>query len=174
MTPDAPLTAAWGGALYFLERALIGNRRTPWWGVGVCVGLGMLSKYTIALLAPATLLFILLDPGSRRWLWQPGPYVAALVATLFFSPVIVWNALNDWASFAFQGTGRLEASLDFSLHVLLGSILLLLTPVGIASAGDSVFLAGQSVSPGHSLAGGSTDGLYCHLHVSAPVDIRRV
>jgi dolichol-phosphate mannosyltransferase len=139
MTPDAPLTAAWGGALYFLERALIGNRRAAWWGVGVCVGLGMLSKYTIALLAPATLLFILLDPGSRRWLWQPGPYVGALVATLFFSPVIVWNALNDWASFAFQSTGRLEASLDFSLHVLLGSILLLLTPVGIASVATQFF-----------------------------------
>lgn len=143
MTPDAPLTAAWGGALYFLERALIGNRRTAWWGVGVCVGLGMLSKYTIALLAPATLLFILLDPGSRRWLWQPGPYVAALVATLFFSPVIVWNALNDWASFAFQSTGRLEASWDFSLHVLLGSILLLLTPVGIASVATQFFSRGN-------------------------------
>ena len=112
MTPDAPLTAAWGGALYFLERALIGNRRAAWWGVGVCVGLGMLSKYTIALLAPATLLFILLDPGSRRWLWQPGPYVAALVATLFFSPVIVWNALNDWASFAFQSTGRMSVAAE--------------------------------------------------------------
>jgi dolichol-phosphate mannosyltransferase len=143
MTPDAPLTAAWGGALYFLERALIGNRRAAWWGVGVCVGLGMLSKYTIALLAPATLLFILPDPGSRRWLWQPGPYVAALVATLFFSPVIVWNALNDWASFAFQSTGRLEASLDFSLHVLLGSILLLLTPVGIASVATQFFSRGN-------------------------------
>lgn len=34
MTPDAPLTAAWAGALYFLERALIGERREAWLGVG--------------------------------------------------------------------------------------------------------------------------------------------
>jgi len=27
MTPDAPLTAAWAAALYFLERALIGEAR---------------------------------------------------------------------------------------------------------------------------------------------------
>lgn len=134
MTPDAPLTAAWSGGLYFLERALIGERRNAWLGVGLCVGLGMLSKYTIALLAPATLLFLTLDPSSRRWLWRPQPYVAVVLAGLFFSPVIYWNILNEWSSFAFQGARRLEASFDFSLHILLASILLLLTPVGFAIA----------------------------------------
>ena len=36
MTPDAPLTAAWAAALYFLERALIGGRPGPG-GERVCV-----------------------------------------------------------------------------------------------------------------------------------------
>jgi len=134
MTPDAPLTAAWSGGLYFLERALIGERRNAWLGVGLCVGLGMLSKYTIAMLAPATLLFLALDPSSRRWLWRPEPYVAVLLAGLLFSPVVYWNILNEWSSFAFQGPRRLGAPLDFSLHILLGSILLVLTPVGLAVA----------------------------------------
>ena len=49
MTPDAPLTAAWAGALYFLYRALIKDQARAWWGAGVCLGLGLLSKYTIAL-----------------------------------------------------------------------------------------------------------------------------
>jgi dolichol-phosphate mannosyltransferase len=134
MTPDAPLTAAWSGGLYFLERALIGERRSAWLGVGLCVGLGMLSKYTIVLLAPPTLLLLLLDTSLRRWLWRPEPYLAVLLAGLLFSPVVYWNVLNDWASFAFQGARRLEASFDFSLHILLASILLLLTPVGLAIA----------------------------------------
>ncbi len=134
MTPDAPLTAAWAGALYFLERALIGNRRSAWWGVGLCMGFGLLSKYTIALLAPATLAFILLDPSLRRWLRDPLPYMAALIATLIFSPVLIWNFHNDWASFAFQGTRRLEEPMQFSLHLLIGSILVLLTPVGLVAA----------------------------------------
>ena len=117
MTPDAPLTAAWAGTLAFLERALIGNRREAWLGVGLCMGLGMLSKYTIVLLGPATLLFILLDPGLRRWLWQPWPYLAVLIATLVFSPVILWNVLNDWASFSFQGARRFqEIDEVFSSH----------------------------------------------------------
>ena len=134
MTPDAPLTAAWAGALYFLERALIGERREAWLGVGLCMGFGMLSKYTIALLGPATLLFVLLDPGLRRWLWQPWPYLAALIAAMIFSPVVIWNFLNDWASFSFQGEQRLEKPMHFSLPMLMGSIVVMLTPVGLVAA----------------------------------------
>ena len=51
ITPDAPLYAAWAGCLYFLERALVADNRRAWCGVGLCIGLGMLAKYTIALLA---------------------------------------------------------------------------------------------------------------------------
>ncbi len=61
MTPDAPLYAAWGGCVYFLERALVAQKRRAWWGVGCCMGLGMLSKYTIILLGPATVAFLLAD-----------------------------------------------------------------------------------------------------------------
>ena len=134
MTPDAPLTAAWAAALYFLERALIGGRRAAWLGAGIAIGIGMLSKYTIALLGPATLLLVLLDPELRRWLRDPLPYLAALIALLVFSPVIVWNWQNGWASFAFQGSERVQESTRFSLHFLLGTILVLLTPVGILAA----------------------------------------
>ena len=139
MTPDAPLTAAWSGALFFLERALIDERRTAWLGVGLCIGLGMLSKYTIALLGPATLIFILLDPGLRRWLWQPWPYLAAAISAAIFSPVVIWNFLNDWASFSFQGQQRLEQPMHFSLPILIGSILVLLTPVGLVAASRTLF-----------------------------------
>lgn len=130
MTPDAPLTASWAGALYFLQRALLGERRHAWWGVGLCVGLGMLSKYTIALLGPATILFVLMDRRLWYWLRQPGPYISAAVAAAVFSPVIIWNAQNQWASFAFQSVRRLEEKAEFGLPLLIGSLLLLITPFG--------------------------------------------
>ena len=133
MTPDAPLTAAWAAALYFLERALLGEQRTAWLRVGICFGLGLLSKYTIALLGPATILFMLLDPRSRTWFRRSSPYVAALAAAVLFSPVIIWNAQHDWASFMFQGPQRLQAAPRFSLFHLLASIMVLLTPVGVAA-----------------------------------------
>ncbi|WFS04829.1 glycosyltransferase family 39 protein [Rhizobium tumorigenes] len=134
MTPDVPLTAAWAGALYFLERALVANRRNAWWGVGVCAGLGMLSKYTIALLGPAALIFMLIDPRARRWLMRPQPYLAAATALFLFSPVIYWNATHGWASFAFQSTQRLADTPAFSSPALVASVALLLTPLGLIVA----------------------------------------
>jgi dolichol-phosphate mannosyltransferase len=131
MTPDAPLFAAWAASLYFLERALIAQEARAWRWIGVCLGLAMLSKYPAALLAAATLLFILIEPKSRQWLLRPEPYVAGVTALIIFSPVLFWNMQNNWMSFAFQGADRWSGSHRFSFHVLLGSILLLLTPMGL-------------------------------------------
>ncbi|MGD9922101.1 MAG: glycosyltransferase family 39 protein [Pseudorhodoplanes sp.] len=134
MTPDAPLTVAWAGALFFLERALIGSRRNAWCGVGICIGLGMLSKYTIALLGPAMLLFMLIDKQAREWLKRPEPYFAAVLALLIFSPVIYWNLVNGLASFAFQSTRRMEGMFQFSLPILIFHASALLTPPGLIAA----------------------------------------
>jgi dolichol-phosphate mannosyltransferase len=128
MTPDAPLCAAWAGCLYFLERALLARDRRAWWWAGLCLGIGMLSKYTIALLGLGTFIFLVVDKRSRDWLFRPNPYVAAVIALILFSPVLLWNVGNDWASFAFQGSSRWSGKYVFSLHVLIGSIFLLLTP----------------------------------------------
>ena len=129
ITPDAPLTACWAGALYFLALALLRENARAWIGLGVCLGVGMLSKYTIALLGPATLLFIALDAPSRRWLRHPAPHAAVLLSVAIFSPVIIWNARHHWASFAFQSTDRVAEASRFSTHELLAAVLALLTPV---------------------------------------------
>jgi len=77
------------------------------------------------------LIFLLVDKRSRRWLSRPDPYVAAVIALIVFLPVLLWNMRNDWVSFAFQGSSRWSGRYIFSLHVLIGSILLLLTPTGV-------------------------------------------
>jgi dolichol-phosphate mannosyltransferase len=130
MTPDAPLTACWAASIYFLHRALVDGESKAWGGVGVSLGLGLLSKYTIVLLGPATLLFMLCDRQARSWFLRPQPYLAALLAVVLFLPVIVWNARHDWASVVFQGQGRINDVAMFTSHKLLGGILLLITPAG--------------------------------------------
>jgi dolichol-phosphate mannosyltransferase len=139
MTPDAPLTAAWSATLYFLERALLGGQARAWLFAGIAIGLGLISKYTIGMLVPVALLFVLLDPPSRQWLFRWQPYVALLIAGLIFSPVIVWNAQHEWASFAFQTSRRLAERPRFSLHRLLLSALVLLTPTGFLTLCASPF-----------------------------------
>ena len=137
-TPDAPLMASWAGALYFIERAYIGNKRSAWWGFGLCTGLGMLSKYSFALLGPSLILVLLLDRENRRWLLRPEPWLATLLALVVFSPVLIWNDQNDWASFTFQGSRRLQERPEFKFHELLGFIVALLTPLGVVAASSAI------------------------------------
>lgn len=131
MTPDAPLYAAWAACLYYLERALLGQERRAWLGVGISMGLGLLAKYTVALLGLGTLVFVLIDRQSRRWLIRPEPYLAAVLAFTIFSPVLFWNMRHEWVSFVFQGPNRLRAKPKFYLHFLIGSFFLLLTPTAL-------------------------------------------
>ena len=144
LTPDAPMTAAWAALLYYLERALLAGRASAWWGAGLSLGLGMLSKYTIIMLVPAMLIFIVWDAQSRHWLRHWGPYAAALLALAIFSPVIYWNASHEWASFAFQTSRRLAERPQFALHKLILSALILLTPAGVASLVASLWRQGQA------------------------------
>jgi len=134
MNPDAPLTAAWAASLYYFERALIAQRDRAWWGVGLCLGLGLFSKYTIVLLGASAAFFMALDSRSRMWWRRPQPYGAALLAAAIFFPTILWNAEHDWASFAFQSSRRLAEQHTFGLPLLLASPFLLLSPTGAIAA----------------------------------------
>jgi dolichol-phosphate mannosyltransferase len=80
-------------------------------------------------LGPAALAFCLLDQRARRWLARPEPYLAILLASILFAPVIYWNYAHGWASFAFQTEGRFGAGSRFSLHRLLVNMLVVATPL---------------------------------------------
>ncbi len=134
MTPDAPFYVCWASALYFLAKSLTQNQSRAWYAAGVFLGLGLLSKYTMGLIIPATLGYMLIDRESRRWFRKPQPYIALVIGLLLFSPVLYWNAEHQWMSFAFQGTRRWSGGMDFHLHILIGSILVLLSPLGFYEA----------------------------------------
>ncbi|MBK7365503.1 MAG: glycosyltransferase family 39 protein [Nitrosomonas sp.] len=138
MTPDAPLIAAWAATLFYMERALIAGQKSAWFGMGIAFGLGLLSKYTIGLLGIAALVFVILDSTARRWMIRPYPYLSALLAFVFFLPVIVWNAENNWVSFLFQTERIGGGGHVFSVHYLVLYIAIILTPVGLFSAAHAL------------------------------------
>ena len=79
-----------------------------WLSAGALAGLGALSKYHALLFIGGFFCFLLSSPQGRRQLAKPGPWLAAIAALIVFSPVLIWNAQNDWMSFRFQG-GRATA-----------------------------------------------------------------
>ena len=90
LLPDAALILFWVMGLYFFRKTLDSPIILNWFMFGIAAGFGMLSKYTIALLGGATLLFLLVDPPSRRWYRTSRPCFAVLLSLLVFSPVIIW------------------------------------------------------------------------------------
>jgi hypothetical protein len=89
-----------------------------WWlAAGVFGGLALLSKFTAVMLIPAVLAFALVPDWRARWLRSPYPWAAALIAVTLFSPVLIWNAGHDWASFRFQFV-RATATHGWSLRTV--------------------------------------------------------
>ncbi len=129
--PDGPLDAALLAMVYALLRALGlggGAPKPPWWlAAGLFAGLALLSKYSAALVLAGGVMAILSDPASRRALATPMPWLAAFLAALLASPILVWNAGHGWVSFGYQG-GR---ALGVHLHPLAPLIVL---------AGEALFL----------------------------------
>jgi hypothetical protein len=78
---------------------------------------------------------MLVPEWRRRWLRSPYPWLAVLLALAISSPVLIWNAGHDWASFRFQfirATTNNEVSLrtlgDF-LGLQFGQVGFILMPV---------------------------------------------
>jgi 4-amino-4-deoxy-L-arabinose transferase-like glycosyltransferase len=136
-TPDAPLLAASAATIYCVVRALQANRNSgeslKWWSLGgLSLGLAFLSKYTAILLPVALLIAMLVRPRLRPRLAEPGPYVACIIATLVFLPVLYWNFTHDWVSFRFQlghGLGPPRGSLIKRELDLIGGQFFLVSPV---------------------------------------------
>ena len=133
MTPDAPLTACWAAAIYYFHQVVVKDNERAWVGVGISLGLGMISKYTIALLGGAILLFLIIDKDSRKWFFRPQPYIALLIICVLFSPVIIWNMQHAWASLLFQSEGRVASGHHFSLPRFISNVLIFITPIGVMS-----------------------------------------
>jgi 4-amino-4-deoxy-L-arabinose transferase-like glycosyltransferase len=134
-TPDAPLMLAASLLLYGLAKVLKTRSGTWWLAVGVAAGIALLSKYSALFFGAAIVLWLLLVPELRRWLLTVWPYLGGAIAVALFSPVLVWNAQRNWASFHKQ-FGRVRVD-EITLRYLVE-----LVPGQVGLATPLVFLLG--------------------------------
>ena len=101
-TPDSPLMMFCILTFTMLYLALFEKKEFAWYWAGFFAGCALLSKYTAIALFPGLLLFLILYKHYRQSFSNYRFYIAALIAVLVFSPVIVWNIQHHFASFDFQ------------------------------------------------------------------------
>jgi len=109
----------WLLAAHALLRVVERPGRGAWVWLGLVVGLGALGKISILWLAAGIVAATVLTP-LRRELGTPGPYLAALVALLAFSPFLVWNAMHGFPHLEFMRNASAQkyASLTRSRFLL--------------------------------------------------------
>jgi hypothetical protein len=97
MTIDAPYTCLWCWALVFGYQA-VKRGGWAWEATGLCIGLGILAKYTMVLFLPSVGLFLLFDARQRRLLVSGGFWSMVGIALLCCLPILVWNSRHDWVT----------------------------------------------------------------------------
>jgi 4-amino-4-deoxy-L-arabinose transferase-like glycosyltransferase len=117
VAPDVALIPFAVAMMWSLVRLAQSGDGRWWLAAGLFAGLSLLSKFTAIMFAPAVAAFLLVPDWRWRWLRSPYPYLAALIAIVVFSPVLIWNAQHDWASFRFQGV-RATANYGISLRTI--------------------------------------------------------
>ena len=117
VAPDTALIPFAVAMLWSLVRLAESGDGRWWLAAGLFAGLALLSKFTAIMLLPAVLAFALVPDWRRRWLSSPYPWLAALIAIVVFSPVLIWNEQHDWASFRFQAV-RATAVRELSLRTV--------------------------------------------------------
>lgn len=130
---DASLVCMWVLCFFGVSLAMRQERMWGWYIAGSAMGFAMLSKYTGILLAPCALMAVLGHKDRQRHFLSPHPYLGLLLAFVLFSPVIVWNAQNNWASFRFQFIDRYAGNqINFKTpFILLLTQLAVLTPLAL-------------------------------------------
>jgi uncharacterized membrane protein YjgN (DUF898 family) len=93
--------------------------------LGLLVGLAFLGKYHGVLLGGGIGLFCLISHRHRRALFSGWNLVAIALLLAVTSPVLIWNAQHEWASFRFQ-SGRAVPSEGYNFERLLVTILVAL------------------------------------------------
>jgi len=117
VAPDTAMIPFSVAMLWSLVRLQQSGNPSWWLAAGLFAGLALLSKFTAIMLLPAVAAFALVPDWRRRWLLSPYPWLAALIAMMVFSPVLIWNVQHDWASFRFQFV-RAVATHELSLRTV--------------------------------------------------------
>jgi len=120
----------WLSSLWIVARLLRTGDRRLWLALGLVIGIGLETKYTVIGLIAGLVAGVLLT-RLRRHLLTPWPWLGAGLALLIFLPNLIWQAQNDWPSVQYTFNHKAAQSVDFSPVTFLVQQIPLIGPLAI-------------------------------------------
>ena len=108
----------WALTILCVYQGVKRQRLLSWILAGVCLGLGMLSKYDTAILAIVMAAFSVTHPAGRKCWKTPGPAACLGTALIVFAPHVVWLFNNDFPTVNYF-LNRSGSEHQWSSHILL-------------------------------------------------------
>jgi hypothetical protein len=130
----------WVLVAFFTVRLLATEDARYWLGIGVSIGLGMMTKYTIAFWV-AGLIVAVLVTSNRKYLRSKWLYLGAALALIIFLPNLIWQIQHDFISLEHLASihardiawGRADEFLPEQLYVTTNPFTLPLWIAGLAA-----------------------------------------
>ncbi len=157
MTTDILLFTCWTAALWTAYQALIENKSHAWYGFGIALGLGGLTKLSIGLLPFFLILLMLFHKSWRCEFYRPHFWRGLGVMLGLMLPLLIWNLQHDFPMFR-HDLGHLGAPdvQHGNLTEFLLSQWVMLSPLTAILAGFTLWklptVSGQRLLWGLSLA----------------------
>jgi undecaprenyl-diphosphatase len=98
MSIDSPFIFFWCLGLWTFWKALSEHKPAYLYAVGLIVGIGFMTKYTMLFFFLCSGMFLVLSREDRAWLKSFHTYGSLLLGLAAASPVILWNAANNWVT----------------------------------------------------------------------------
>jgi 4-amino-4-deoxy-L-arabinose transferase-like glycosyltransferase len=127
----------WWVLIAYLMIRLLKSENPRWWlGIGSAIGIGMMTKYTIAFLVIGLVISVILT-RTRRYLLSPWLWGGVALALLIVMPNLIWQIQHDFISLDFMSSihardvriGRAEG---FLIEQLIFSANVVTTPLWLA------------------------------------------
>lgn len=118
-TIDPPFVFFWILSLYLFWKAIDEGSFLRWGILGISIGLGLITKYTMAFFLICSFLFLIFS-NKRYLLRTPMPYLSLALSSILFSPVIFWNYKHEWVTLKHTaGQAHLSTGLSINFQTFL-------------------------------------------------------
>ncbi len=118
----------WALALYLVLRILRAETLRLWLLLGLVLGMGLLTKHTMAFLMAGLAVGLALSP-ERRLLTTRGALTAAAMAGALFLPNLIWQWAHDWPTLEFLARAQINRMPEVNPLIFLWRFAVALQPV---------------------------------------------